>query len=207
MSAAGAGGAGSLGGVGNIETTGRSLSEMLGNGDGGLTVVTVGGNISALLADLSGLQFGRALLSALGIPERTSIECLIGDLGLRRGTLTVRTLLLDTESHVVTGGGTAALGKETLDLHLRTDSKHFSIGSLPTSIGITGSFKDPSIGPEAGELAARAGAAVGLGVLFPPLALLPTIQLGVGENSQCERLSQAGRAAQGKAEAPPPGRR
>ena len=85
MQAAGGGGAGSLGGVGQIDTTGRSLSEMLGNGNGALTVVSVGGNISALLADLSGLQFGRALLSALGIPERTKIECLIGDFGLRQG--------------------------------------------------------------------------------------------------------------------------
>ena len=85
-----------------------------------------------------------------------------------------------------------------LDLRLRTESKRFSIGSLPTSIGITGSFKAPGIAPDAWELGARAGAAVGLGVLFPPLALLPTIQLGVGENSQCERLTQAGRAAQGR---------
>ncbi|TCZ63536.1 AsmA family protein [Roseicella aquatilis] len=192
LAAAGAGGAGSLGGVGHVETTGRSLSEMLGNGDGGLTLVSVGGNISSLLADLSGLQFGRALLSALGIPDRTPIECLIGDFGLRNGALSVKTLLLDTESHIVTGSGIAGLGQERLDLRLRTESKHFSIGSLPTTIAITGSFKDPAIAPEAGELAARAGAAVGLGVLFPPLALLPTIQLGVGENSQCERLSRSG---------------
>jgi uncharacterized protein involved in outer membrane biogenesis len=202
MQAAGAGGAGSLGGVGQIETTGRSLSEMLGNGNGALTVVSVGGNISALLADLSGLQFGRALLSALGIPARTQIECLIGDFGLRQGALSVRTLLLDTESHVVTGSGVAGLGKEVLDLRLRTDSKHFSIGSLPTSISITGSFKSPDIAPDMGELGARAGAAAGLGVLFPPLALLPTIQLGVGENSQCERLTRAGRGAQGGGAAP-----
>lgn len=194
MRAAGAGGAGTLGGVGRIDSTGRSVSEILGNANGEMTVVTVGGNISALLADLSGLQFGRALLSALGIPDRTRIECLIGDFGLTRGALRVRTLLLDTESHVVTGSGVAGLGKEVLDLRLRTDSKGFSIGSLPTSIGIGGTFKDPSIMPDVGEVAARAGAAVGLGVLFPPLALLPTIQLGVGENSQCERLTQAGRA-------------
>ncbi|MFC7539316.1 hypothetical protein ACFQU2_07395 [Siccirubricoccus deserti] len=56
MQAAGAGGAGTLGGVGRIETTGRSFSELLGRGDGALTVVTVGGNLSALLVDLSGLQ-------------------------------------------------------------------------------------------------------------------------------------------------------
>jgi AsmA family protein len=207
MQAAGAGGAGSLGGVGRIETTGRSVSEMLGNGNGALTVVSVGGNISALLADLSGLQFGRALLSALGIPERTQIECLIGDFGLRRGALSVDTLLLDTESHVVSGSGVAGLGKEVLDLRLRTDSKRFSVGSLPTTIGITGSFKSPEIAPEVGELAARAGAAVGLGVLFAPLALLPTIQLGVGENSQCERLTRAGRGRDAQGGGPGPAQR
>jgi uncharacterized protein involved in outer membrane biogenesis len=190
MQAAGAGGAGTLGGVGRIEATGRSFSELLGRGDGALTVVTVGGNLSALLVDLSGLQFGNALLSALSIPARTPIECLIGDFALRRGTLTTRTLLLDTESYVVTGGGEASLGREVLDLWLRTDSKRMTIGSLPTPIGITGSFKSPQIRPAVGELAARAGAAAGLGVVFPPLALLPTIQLGVGENNQCEALTE-----------------
>ena len=190
MRAAGAGGAGTLGGVGRIEGTGRSVSELLGNSDGALTVVTVGGQVSALLVDLSGLQFGNALLSALGLPERAKIECLVGDFTLERGHLSTRTLLLDTDSHVVTGGGSAGLGREILDLWMRTESKHFTIGSLPTPIAITGTFKDPSIRPYVGELAARAGAAVGLGIVFPPLALLPTIQLGVGENSQCERLTR-----------------
>ena len=198
MQAAGAGGAGSLGGVGRIDTTGRSLSEMLGNGNGALTVVSVGGNISALLADLSGLEFGKALLSALGIPERTQIECLIGDFGLRQGALSVRTLLLDTESHVVTGSGVAGLGKEVLDLRLRTDSKHFSVGSLPTSIGITGSFKSPDDRARRWANWGRGpGRRSGSACCSPPLALLPTIQLGVGENSQCERLTRAGRESQG----------
>ena len=48
----------------------------------------------------------------------------------------------------------------------------------------------------------RALLTVGLGVLFAPLALLPTIQLGVGENSQCERLTRAGRGTQGGGAAP-----
>ena len=190
MQAAGAGGAGSLGGVGRIDAVGKSLSDMLGHGDGELTLVTVGGELSSLLVDLSGLQFGNALLSALGIPARTKIECLIGDFALRRGQLTTRSLLLDTENYVVNGGGSADMAREVLDWRLRTSSKRFSVGSLPTPIAITGSFKNPSILPEVGELAARGGAAVGLGVLFPPLALLPTIQLGVGENSDCEQLTR-----------------
>ena len=189
LGAAGVGGSGTLGGVGRIEGTGRSFAEILGHGDGALTVVTVGGNISAFVVDLSGLQFGNALLSALGIPARTRIECLIGDFALRRGTLTSRTLFLDTEDSVVSGEGSIDLARERLDLRLRTEAKHFTVGSLPAPIRITGTLKDPSIGPEIAELAARGGAAAGLGALLPPLALLPTIQLGVGENSQCEALA------------------
>lgn len=111
LGAAGAGGAGTLGGVARLEGSGKSLSEILGRGNSEATVVTVGGNISSFLADLSGLQFGKALLSALGIPARESIECLIADFALQRGTLRNRTLLLDTEAHVVTGDGSLDLGR------------------------------------------------------------------------------------------------
>lgn len=192
LGAAGAGGAGTLGGVARVEGSGKSLSEILGRGNGEATVVTVGSNISSFLVDLSGLQFGNALLSALGIPAREGIECLIGDFALQRGTLRSRTLLLDTEAHIVTGSGTLDFGREQLDLRLRTDAKRPTIAALPTPIRIGGTLKSPALQPELGEAAARAGAAVGLGLLFPPLALLPTIQLGVGENSQCETLQAAG---------------
>lgn len=192
LGAAGAGGGGTLGGVGSLDGTGKSLSAILGSADGGASFVTVGGNVSSLLVDLSGLQFGNALLSALGIPARTKIECLIADFTLRRGTLTSRTLLLDTETSLTTGSGTLDLGRERLDWRLRTDAKRLSVGSLPTPIRLTGTLKDPSIQPELAEAAARAGVAAGLGVLLPPLALLPLVQLGVGENSQCEALQRAG---------------
>jgi hypothetical protein len=48
-------------------------------------------------------------------------------------------------------------------------------------------LKRPSIRP-GGELVARGGAAIGLGVLFPPLAVLPTIQFGVGDSHRCEHV-------------------
>ena len=190
-------GGGSLGGVANIDGTGTSLAQLLGSGNGALTVAMVGGNLSALVVDLSGLQFGRALLSALGVPARTSIGCLVGDFVLRRGVLETRTFLVDTDSSVINGAGTVDLGREVLDLRLRTASKGVTIGSLPTSIGISGRFKSPSILPDPGELLARGGAAVGLGLLALPLAVLPTIQLGVGEQNQCEGVVAAARRGEG----------
>ncbi len=197
LSPLGVSGGGTLGGVAHIDGTGTSVAQLLGSANGAVTVAMVGGNLSALVVDLSGLQFGRALLSALGVPERTSIGCLVGDFVLRRGVLETRTLLVDTENSVINGSGTVDLGREVLNLRLRTASKGITIGSLPTSIGITGRLKAPSIMPDAGELLARGGAAVGLGLLALPLAILPTIQLGVGEQNQCEGVVAAAQRAGG----------
>jgi uncharacterized protein involved in outer membrane biogenesis len=154
-----------------------------------------GGDISALLVDLSGLEFGNALMSALGIPNKAQLRCLVTDFVLQHGDLRAKTMLLDTSEADVFGTGGLNLRNEKLDFRLRTDAKHFSIGTLKTDILIDGTLKDPSIAPAAGELAARAGAAVALGVLLTPLgALLPTIQLGTGPDNDCApALQQAER--------------
>ncbi len=181
-------GAGRLGGQATIDTRGNSLAAMLGAGNGKLDLYMSGGNLSALLVDLSGLQFGNALLSALGIPERAQLQCLIGQFALQRGVLSTKTMLIDTNESIISGSGDIDLSQEKLNYQIKTETKHFSIGSLPAPIGISGSFKNPSIGPDLLRLGVRGGAAVGLGFLLPPLALLPTIQLGVGDDHRCGRL-------------------
>jgi hypothetical protein len=85
------------------------------------------------------------------------------------------------------------LKDEALDLQLKTEAKHFSIGSLPGPINITGHLKTPTIRPGA-EAAARGALAAGLGALLTPLgALLPTIQLGLGKDNDCASLTSQAR--------------
>lgn len=191
-------GAGSVSGVGAIDATGDSLASLLANGNGEIKMAMAGGNLSAVLIDLTGLQFGNALLSALGAPDQTPVQCFVADLALRRGVLNFQAMTLDTGEAITNVGGDVNLSKETIDLALTTDSKHFSVGSLPTRINIGGTFKDPSIRPGA-EVAARGGAAAGLAVLFAPLAILPTIQFGTSEadDKRCGELLQQARASAG----------
>lgn len=182
-------GAGSIGGKAVIEGTGRSLAEILANGNGELKLyMGAGGNVSAVLVDLSGLQFGNALLSALGIPNRERIQCFITDFVLRNGVATARTAVLDTEDHRTGVNGTLNFRNESIRFTLKTEAKNFSIGSLPAPVNVTGTLANPSIMPDLGEAGVRAGAAVGLGFIAPPLALLPTIQLGTGEDGACAGL-------------------
>jgi uncharacterized protein involved in outer membrane biogenesis len=198
-------GAGSVSGVGAIDATGDSLASLMANGNGEMKMAMAGGDLSAVLVDLTGLQFGNALLSALGVPNKTQVQCFVGDLGLQRGVLEFKAMTLETGEGVTNVGGKVDLAKETIDLALKTDAKHFSVGSLPTRINISGTFKDPKIRPGA-EGAARAGAAAGLAALFVPLAILPTIQLGTSEaeDARCGELLQQARASAGGKALPPP---
>lgn len=189
-------GAGAIGGRAVIDGTGRSMAEILAHGNGELKLyMGSGGNVSALLVDLSGLQFGNAVLSALGVPSRATIQCLITDFVLQQGVVEARTVLLDTDEARVGGTGSINLRDESLKLVLETESKHFSIGSLPAPVDITGTFAKPSVLPDLAVVGARAGAAVGLGILLTPLgALLPTIQLGTGEDNACAGLLASAKA-------------
>ncbi|MDP3416276.1 AsmA family protein [Falsiroseomonas sp.] len=186
-------GAGTLNGRARITGTGNSFATILGAGNGTLTLGMSGGNLSALLVDLSGLRLANALLSSLGVPGRTTVQCFVGDLVLQRGVLNLRTVLLDTEDVLVAVTGSVNLARERLAIRLRSESKSFTIGTLPTSILVAGSFRNPSVGPELGELVARGGAVAGLAALLAPVAgLLPTIQFGIGEDDRCETLIRRG---------------
>jgi uncharacterized protein involved in outer membrane biogenesis len=198
-------GAGSISGVGALDATGNSLASLMANGNGEVKMAMAGGDLSAVLIDLTGLQFGKALLSALGVPNQTQVQCFVTDLGLERGLLDFKAMTLDTGEAITNVSGNVSLAKETVDLSLKTDSKHFSILSLPTRINIGGTFKDPSIRPGA-QVAARAGAAVGLGILFAPLAILPTIQFGTSEeqDARCGQLLDQARASAGGKALPAP---
>ena len=195
-------GAGVVGGQARLDTVGNSLASMMGQGNGELKLaVASAGDVSALLVDIAGLEFGNALLSALGIPQRAKLDCFVLDMPLDNGIVSTKAFLLDTEEARVVGRGTIDLRQQTLDYSLTTRSKHFSIGSLPGAIDLTGPITSPSIRPGA-EVLARAGAAAGLGILTAGFgAILPTVQFGVGNDNACFKAQTAERQP---LKAPPP---
>ncbi|EHM01930.1 AsmA family protein [Acetobacteraceae bacterium AT-5844] len=190
MNAAGSQGGGTLSGRAELRSTGASLAQLLGRGDGRVTLTTSGGNLSALLVDLSGLRLANAILSALGLPQRTTLQCFIADLELRRGTLQTKAMIIDTDDAIIVGDGSIDLARERLAYRLRTQSRDFTIGALSTDIRIRGTFREPGVMPEPLELGARGGAAVGLAFINPLLAILPTIQFGTDEDSGCQALAR-----------------
>lgn len=178
-------GQGIIGGHIMVHGHGQSLAQIVGSGNGGITVaLDEGGDISAILPDLLGLELGKALLSALGLPARTDLKCLIADMPLNEGVFHTRTMLLETGDTRTVGKGDIKFTNNTIDYTLLTHSRHFAIASFPGPLYITGPLKSPHIRPGA-EIIGRAVASVLTGFVFSPIGLLPTIEGGVGKNSSC----------------------
>ena len=189
-------GSGIIGGQAQLRSTGNSIADLVAHGNGGVAVfMRNGGDVSALLPDIAGLEFGNAILSALGVPRRTAVQCLAAELPLRDGIMSTKLFVLQTEEARTTGDGTIDFRNDTVDYRLTTRSTRFSVGSLPGAIDVGGTLSSPSVLPGT-EVIARTAGAVGLGVLFPPLAILPTVQFGVGKSEACEE------ALAGSADAP-----
>ncbi|MCH4090783.1 AsmA family protein [Acetobacter sp.] len=181
---------GVIGGRFSLTSTGNSVASLMAGGNGGLTLVLVkGGDISALIPAALGLQLGNAVLSALGLPSRSQVECFVTDMPLRNGVASTRSMLLRTEDTRTLGRGDINFRTNKIDYSLTTRSTGFTILSFPGAINITGPLKSPTVLPGA-EVLGRAAASAGLGFVFPPLALLPTVQFGVGKGSLCEKALQ-----------------
>ncbi len=200
MRALGGSGAGALEGRGRIESTGRSTAELLARGNGGLGLRMAGGDLRAVAVDLAGLRLGNAVFSALGLPMRTALECFVTDFVLRDGVLHTRLMLLETSDALIHGTGSIRLDRELLDLRLRSEAKRFTVGSLPTSLAVTGRLSDPGVAPVIVQDRGGEGLGRVLDLALAPLSLVPIIEFGIGDDPRCRAAVSRTRAPRARPE-------
>jgi uncharacterized protein involved in outer membrane biogenesis len=127
--------------------------------------------VSATDADVDNALLAAALggvLRAAHLPEavlggagRTRLRCLTARLDATDGTVTVTTLLADTGRLAVQGGGTVALGPETLNLRLRPLLRIGPGLIVPVRVGGTLLEPKPALDNGAAAPAAPAGDSCG----------------------------------------------
>jgi AsmA family protein len=153
------------------------------NGDAGFFMEN--GEVSDLLQQLAPIN----VLGALGVyaagDKPVPINCLVARFALRDGKASASTLLADTQDTQIAGEGDMDFGSEGLSLSFKPRNKHFTVVSLRTPVNVGGTLAKPEFDIKSGELIARLGAAAGLGALFPPAAVLPLIDAGLGEHNAC----------------------
>jgi uncharacterized protein involved in outer membrane biogenesis len=195
-------GSGTIGGRIRLHGTGNSVRRSLATADGQASLMMDQATISNLAVDIVGLDVAKAVGLIITGDQQIPVRCMVADFVVENGTMTPRTLVLDTDASLITGTGTVNLARERLDLTVKGTSKSPSPLSLGGPIEVGGTFKKPDVGLGK-EAVVRAGAAVALGTLLTPLAaVLGFIDSGKSVGTDCMALSQQ---AQSDATKIPPG--
>jgi uncharacterized protein involved in outer membrane biogenesis len=158
---------------------GRSTAEILGSADGPIRLTLRDGTMSYLTTELMGLDVAQALGAVIEGDRPLPLRCARFDLMTRNGVVEPRLAVMDNADSTVWVTGRVSLLDESLDLHLVTRPKDFSLLSLRTPITVTGTLSKPSVGIQPQRLAGRVLGALALGaVAGPAAAILPLIEQG-----------------------------
>ncbi|HVR81123.1 MAG TPA: AsmA family protein [Luteimonas sp.] len=176
---------GKVGGKVSLSGSGNSIAQMLGSSNGNAAIGMGRGQISNLLMEYAGLDIAEALKFMIRGDSKIPVRCAFGDFSVNNGLMTTRALAFDTTDTIIVGEGNISLKDETLNLKLRPRPKDRSIFSFRSPLLVSGTFKDPSFRPDMMRVGLRAALALVLGSIAPPAALLATLELGPGEDSNC----------------------
>ncbi|WP_397474873.1 AsmA family protein [Pusillimonas sp.] len=187
-----------------LSSQGKSFAELLGEANGELKAVVTKGTVSHFLLEAAGLNVADMVIVKLFGDEQVVLNCVAADFDVKNGLMHTKAFKLDTEDATIDVTGNINLATEELDLDIDPENKSLRIFTLRTPLYVRGTFKDPDVGVHEGPIAARAGAAVALGIIATPLAaLIPLLNLGTDDSNECAPLMKT---AQEKPEAPPPGK-
>jgi AsmA protein len=161
---------------------------MLASANGKLSMVVEGGQISKMLMEKAGLHLWEMLTLSLAGDRLVTLHCGVADFDVKQGKMQAAALVLDTQVTTIFGTGSIDLASEQLNLVLNPKTKNTSPLALHSPIYVSGTLAHPKVEVDKGLLAARALGAAALGLLNPILTLIPLVDTGPGENSDCGRL-------------------
>jgi uncharacterized protein involved in outer membrane biogenesis len=191
---------GMLDGQVKVTGKGRSTAEILGSLDGGIRFHMRDATLSHLIVEVVGLDAAQAFGVFIKGDASLRIQCNIFDLGVEKGVVKPRVLIIDTRDSTVLVDGTLSLQTEALDLTAIVSPKDFSPLTLRSPIHIKGPLSSPSVSLDKGRIAGKVGAAAVLALVNPIAALLPFIDTGSSEEAkrqaaECASLTKRGNLA------------
>ena len=189
--------AGAVMGRAKLHGVGDSVHDAMGDANGEIMVVAPGGEIRQSLAELAGVNVikGLGLLFAKD-QSTTPIRCAVGHFSVKGGVASADRLVIDTGPVLINGGGVINFDTETLAFRMRGHPKKFQLVRLLAPITVSGPMLHPKTGVEKGQAIAQGGAALALGALLSPLAVLaPFVDAGLAKDANCGALMAEGKAA------------
>ena len=190
---------GTIGARAVLSGSGNSIADLAGNANGEIRAVLSKGQVSNLLDAVSGLNGGKIITLLMGGDKPIPIRCGALAFDVRKGQGTSKVFVVDTDETRIEGSGGFDLDKERLDLTIAPKPKNAGILSLRTPVHVFGTFREPDYALDKTGLALRGGGAIALALINPLAALLPLIETGPGEDTDCARLFAAAQPAAAKA--------
>lgn len=157
---------------------GRSPAELLGSLDGPVRLQLDKGQISHLLTEAVGLDLAQGLAVWLRGDRKLMLNCAELAGRFKAGALRPRTAVVDNRDSRIDIDGRINFADESLDLRLKAQPKDFSLLTLRTPLRVQGTLADPRVALEGKALGGKAIAAIALGALAPPAALLAFVDPG-----------------------------
>jgi len=179
---------GEINGDASLSATGNSPAALAGTSTGEVKALITNGRISLLLMEAAGLNVANVVYEKLFGTRDVNINCAAIDFVATDGMLDPKVFALDTDDALINVDGPINLRDESLDLKIHPHTKGFRIFSLRSPLYAKGTFKNPKVGVDAGALALRAGAMVGLGLINPFAALIPLIAPSNNRDVPCSEL-------------------
>jgi len=162
----------------DVQGRGHSMAALLGSLNGPVHVRLENGSVSHLLTEAVGLDIAQGLGLLLTGDKNLPLNCARLDGRFAAGVLRPRTAIMDNKDSRIDLDGRVSLAEETLDLRLVASPKDFSPLTLRAPLRVQGTLADPRVALEGKRLGGRALAALALGSLAPPAALLAFIDPG-----------------------------
>ncbi|MBV8271787.1 MAG: AsmA family protein, partial [Cupriavidus sp.] len=179
---------GEVNGSARLAATGNSVAALLGSSNGEAKLLVENGTISKFILEAMGLNVGSVVISKLFGDKPVQINCGVSAFGFTDGVARAQTFVLDTHDAVITVDGAIDFKDEQLALTIHPDSKGLRIISLRSPLYVGGTFKKPSVSPNIGILALRAGGALALALTAPVAMVVPLLDITPPEESQCGKL-------------------
>lgn len=195
---------GQVNGDAQLSATGTSVAALLGSSNGEVKALVNQGTISKMLLEMMGLNVGNIIVTKLFGDKPVELNCLAADFDVKKGVMQSQVFVVDTKEAIIRVDGTVNLGNEALDLTIHPETKALRLFTLRSPLYVRGPFSKPDVAVDKGVLALKAGGAAALAAIAAPVAaLIPLINTGPGEDSDCGRLVAL---AKTKPTAPPPGK-
>lgn len=137
-------GAGRIGGRARLVSAGSNAAEILANGTGGLTLAQTGGQMSALLVELVGIDLAEAL--GIKVADRSKqypIRCMVVDGELQKGVFQSKVIVIDTTDTNIVANAAIDFHNESLKARLEPHPKDVSILTFRTPVNIGGTLSIP----------------------------------------------------------------